>query len=79
MEEVRQALEAEGVHIRRINQAFFAWTDIYAARPDSIDLLGDQIRTLRTATGSLAAFIELLRGTTTRDDIERLIEALETR
>jgi len=79
MEEVRQALEAEGVHIRRINQAFFAWTDTYAARPDSIDSLGDQIRTLRAATGSLTAFIELLRGATTRDDIERLIEALPAR
>ena len=34
---------------------------------------------LKSAPSSLAAFIELLRGTTTRDDIERLIEALETR
>ena len=79
MEQVRQELEASGVQIRRINQAFFAWTDTYAARPDSIDPLGDQIRTLRVAAGSLAAFIELLRDATTRDDITTLIAALETR
>jgi hypothetical protein len=79
MEQVRQELAAEGVQIRRINQAFFAWTDTYAARPDSIDPLGDQIRTLRVASGSLAAFIELMRDATSRDDITTLIAALETR
>ncbi len=74
MEQVRLELEAGGVRIRRINQAFFAWTDAYAARPDSIDPLGDQIRTLRADSDSLAAFMRLLRGATTRDHIERLLE-----
>jgi hypothetical protein len=73
MEQVRLELEAEGVHIRRINQAFFAWTGTYAARADSTDPLGDQIRALRASADSLATFIELVRGATTREDIEALI------
>ena len=78
MEVVRTELEAGGVFIRRINQAFFAWYGTYAARPDSVDPLGPQLRELRERSGSLSRFLELVRDATTRDDIARLIEETGT-
>jgi hypothetical protein len=75
MEQVRLELEASGVRIRRINQAYFAWTDVYAARPDAVDPLGEQLRTLRERAGSLARFMALVRDARTRDDVQRLLVA----
>ena len=76
MEEVRMDLERAGIRIRRINQAFFAWIGAYAARPDSIDPLGRQIRELRARSESLAAFLATVRDARSRADVERLLERL---
>jgi hypothetical protein len=57
---------------RRINQAYFAWYGTYAARPESIDPLGEQVRAVRARAGSLARFLELVRDVRTRADVERL-------
>ncbi len=75
MEEVRVELDASGLRIRRINQAYFAWTDVYAARADAVDPLGQQLRTLRERAGSLARFMEMVRNARTREDVQRLLEA----
>ncbi len=74
MEEVRLFLEENGVLIRRINQAHFAWFGTYANRDDAIDPLGPQLRELRERSGSLARFLELVREVTSRDDVEELLE-----
>jgi len=71
MEEVRRDLEEAGFAIRRINQAFFAWIGTYAARPDAVDPLGTYLREVRERTGSLHGFVELVRGWTSRADVER--------
>ncbi len=76
MEQVRLELERAGIRIRRINQAFFAWIGTYAARPDSIDPLGRQIRELRAGSESLAGFLATVRDARSRADIERLLERL---
>ena len=76
MELVRQQLAAAGVHIRRINQAYFAWYGTYAARADAVDPLGGQLRELRERAGSLAAFLDRVRGITSRADVERQLAAL---
>ena len=75
MEEVRLELEQAGVRIRRLNQAYFAWIGTYAARADSIDRLGPQLRELRERTGSLARFLAAVRGARSRADVERLLKA----
>lgn len=74
MEVVRAELCAAGVCIRKINQAFFAWFGTYAARPDSIDPLGPQLRELRDLSSDVADFLARVRGAGGRDDIERLLE-----
>jgi hypothetical protein len=78
MEEVRQDLAAHGIQIRRINQAYFAWYGTYAARPDSVDPLGSELRQLRTEAGSLRTFLALVRGATSRDDIAALVASTGT-
>jgi hypothetical protein len=77
MEAVREELANSNASIRprRINQAYFAWYGTYAARPDSVDPLGSQIRTVRERAGSLARFIEQVRDVRTRADVARLAAA----
>ena len=70
MAEVRQELEDAGHHIRVINQAYFAWYGTYAARPDATDPIGGYLREVRERTGSLSAFVETIRGWTSRADVE---------
>ncbi len=77
MEEVRLMLADHGVSIRRINQAYFAWYGTYAARPDAVDPLGGQLRELRARAGSLARFLELVRGVTSRAGVEALLASTD--
>ncbi|MSQ29984.1 MAG: hypothetical protein EXR68_05815 [Dehalococcoidia bacterium] len=72
MQTVRVQLDSMGVGIRRINQAYFAWYGTYAARPDSIDPLGGQVRAARARAGSLARFLEQIRALSTREEVARL-------
>lgn len=76
MEEVRGELWEAGVRIRRLNQAYFAWYGSYAARPDAVDPLGEQLRAVREQAGSLAAFLSLVRGARSRADVERMLAGL---
>ena len=78
MEEVRLLLADHGFPIRRINQAYFAWYGTYAARADAVDPLGGQLRELRERAGSLARFLELVRGVTTRAEVEALLASTES-
>ncbi len=78
MEEVRQLLASNGVRIRRINQAYFAWYGTYAARADSIDPVGAQLREIRERAGSLAGFLRIVGGLTSRADVQRQVEAMRT-
>jgi hypothetical protein len=73
MNEVRDELCAAGICIRKINQAFFAWFGTYAARPDSVDPLGPQLRELRDLSSDIGDFLSRVRGAGGRDDIERLL------
>ncbi|MFA7248194.1 MAG: hypothetical protein WC273_01010 [Dehalococcoidia bacterium] len=79
METVRQQLWDGGYRIRRLNQAYFAWYGSYAARPDAIDPLGGQLRELRTRAGSLAAFLAVVRDTTSRAEVAGALESLRAR
>jgi hypothetical protein len=74
MEAVRNELANANAFIRprRLNQAYFAWYGTYAARPDSVDPLGSQVRTVRERAGSLARFIEQVRDVRSRADVARL-------
>jgi len=76
MEQVRGDLVLRGTPIRVLNQAFFAWYGTYAARPDSVDPLGGQLREIRERTGDLPAFVREIRAVTSRGEIEALLARL---
>jgi hypothetical protein len=76
MEQVRLELAGDGIVIRRINQAYFAWFGSYAARADSVDPLGDELRALRARLGSLDAFVDEVRGVTSRAQVRELSERI---
>ncbi len=78
MEAVRVQLSDAGFRIRRLNQAYFAWYGTYAARPDATDPLGAQLREVRSRTGSLLAFLEVVRNATSRAEVVAALERLRS-
>ena len=73
MNEKRDEFESEGVYIRRINQAYFAFHGSYADTPGSIDPIGPKLQSLRDRAGSAAQFLRLARGLTSEADLDRLL------
>lgn len=74
MEQRRRELAGQGVVFRRINQAFFAFRDVYATDPASIDPLGEKVRGLRQRTGSVGAFLRAAARLTGEADLEQLLK-----
>jgi hypothetical protein len=70
MEQRRLELAATGTSIRRINQAFFAYQDVYALDPVSIDPLGQQVVALRFRAADLDSFLEQVSGFDDAADVE---------
>ena len=73
MEEKRDDFEEQGVYIRRINQAYFAFFGSYADTPSSIDPIGPKLQRLRDRAGSVTDFVRLARGLTSEADLDRLL------
>jgi hypothetical protein len=73
MNERRDYINAHGYYIRKLNQAYFAFYGTYAAAPTSVDPLGQELRNLRTESGSLEAFLAAVSGITTRDEVTVLL------
>ena len=74
MEEKRLYLAEHGYHIRKLNQAYFAFHGAYADAPTTIDPIGSEMALLREQAGSLAAFLETAAALTSRDDLKRALE-----
>jgi len=73
MNEKRDEFESEGVYIRRINQAYFAFNGSYADTPGSIDPIGPKLQSLRDRAGSASQFLRLARGLSSEADLDRLL------
>jgi hypothetical protein len=58
MEEQRQLIADNGIFIRKINQAFFAFHGSYATGAGSVSPIGDQLEELRDETDSLGRFLK---------------------
>jgi hypothetical protein len=57
---------------RRINQAYLAWIGQYAYQPGSTDPVGDQMRDIRSITGSTEKFLRFVRHITSRQELSAL-------
>ena len=75
MEERRLYLATQGYHIRKLNQAYFAFYGTYAAEPTSVSPIGVEMRRLRSQSESLGEFLNHVAAMTSRQD---LLESLET-
>lgn len=68
MEIERLKLVEKGYHLRKLNQAYFAFHGSYALSPGSIDPTGPQIRQLRAANPSLKVFLRRIGWLNSYDD-----------
>lgn len=73
MEQRRLELAEEGVVFRRVNQAFFAFRDVYAFDPVSIDPIGGQVIALRARAGTLERFMREVSGVTSAEEVDGLL------
>ena len=73
MERKRDEFEANGVYLRRINQAYFAFFGSYADTASSIDPIGPKLQRLRQNAGSVAEFVRMARGLTSEAELDRLL------
>ncbi len=69
MEQKRQFLATKGYHIRKLNQAYFAFFGAYADRPTSISPIGVELKKLRDQSASLKEFLETGAAMTSRQDL----------
>ncbi len=78
MEQRRQELASQGVYFRRINQAFFAFQNIYATSAGSTDPIGPKMATLLAREKSLGPFLRATAQITSAADLDRLLAATST-
>ncbi|MFC1941729.1 hypothetical protein ACFLWU_00750 [Chloroflexota bacterium] len=69
MEQKRQYLATKGYHIRKLNQAYFAFHGTYADRPTSISPIGADMKKLRSQSTSLKEFLDKAASFTSRQDL----------
>ena len=69
MEQKRQYLASNGYHIRKLNQAYFAFHGTYADRPTSISPIGVELRKLRSQSVSLKDFLDTVAAMTSYQDL----------
>ena len=74
MEERRQFFVEHGYHIRKLNQAYFAFHGKYADSPTSISPIGTELRKLRDQSTSLRDFLNKAAAITSR---QQLLEMLK--
>jgi len=77
MTECRDYLAEHGYHIRKLNQAYFAFHGTYAAEPASVDPIGEEVRALRAQSASLSAFLNRMAGITSRQELRSALGLAE--
>lgn len=79
MEQRRLEFASHGYFFRKINQAYFAFTNLYAGRtgnPGNTNPIGTKMDSLREKSGSLAAFVRIAGGFKSIADLDRALGSL---
>jgi hypothetical protein len=74
MVEKREYLASKGYHIRKLNQAYFAFHGAYADSPTSISPIGDELKQLRSQSASLKEFLDTASSITSREELQARIK-----
>lgn len=74
MEERRLELQTHGYIIRKINQAYFAFTGSYGDSPSSVSPIARQIWELRQQEDSVGDLVKAMRGISTYSQFEELLD-----
>lgn len=76
MEERRQHMAVNGIVIRKINQAYFAFYGSYASLPQSSDPIGPKVERVWKETGDLRLFLSLVREIQSETELDVLLTRL---
>jgi hypothetical protein len=77
MEAKRQWFAENGINIRKINQAYFAFYGSYADSPQSSDPIGPKIEQVWELTQDVGVFLTLMREVESEDELDHLLAALQ--
>lgn len=78
MDQRRQYFEDNGIYIRKINQAYFAFYGTYADSPQSSDPIGPRVEAVWEHTGDVGLFLKVMRDVTSVRELDRVMERFET-
>ena len=78
MEERRDFFADNGVFIRKLNQAYFAFHGTYAESAASVSPIGDQLHEFRALTPDLGAFIKAISGISSYQQFLDKLQQLKT-
>ena len=73
MEERRQRFVDNGILIRKLNQAYFAFHGAYASSPASVSPIKGQLEQVRASVGSVGGFIRVVAGFDSVEKLERYL------
>ena len=76
MDKRRIELQTHRIYIRKINQAYFAFTGSYGESGSSVSPVASQLWDLRLRTGSVGRFVETVAGISSPEEFEELIANL---
>ena len=78
MEEKRLYLVANGINLRKLNQAYFAFYGSYAASSAASDPIGPKVDRVWDLTKDVGVFLRFMRQVESTADLDALIAKLET-
>ena len=74
MEDRRTELQDHRIYIRKINQAYFAFTGSYGESAASVSPVASQLWDLRMRSGSVGQFLKTIAGVTSPEEFASLVE-----
>jgi hypothetical protein len=79
MESTRQRFADNGIFIRKLNQAYFAFHGNYGDSPASSSPIGPAIQEIRDLSPTLKDFIETMRAIDTPEELDEVLEKARSR